>query len=121
MTYQGPLLKEKELKNVEAQLDEDEGETRGFIIHFIDGDYRAIDGTAEDGSLGRLMNHSRLSPNAELKKKRIINPAKFKCGEAKPHLFFTALRDIARGEEIVWDYGETRKSILKAHPWLYLS
>ena len=99
MNYQGQLLKEKELQNVEAQLDEDDMETRGFIIRFFDGDYR--DGTAEDGSLGRLMNHSRKNPNAQLK---IINPEKFNCVEAKSHLFFTALRDIARGEEIVWDY-----------------
>ena len=87
---------------MEAQLDEDDMETRGFIIRFFDGDYR--DGTAEDGSLGRLMNHSRKNPNVQLKKVKIINPAKFNCGEAKSHLFFTALRDIARGEEIVWDY-----------------
>ena len=104
MNYEGKLLNYQELKSVEAALDEDDTETRGFIIRFVDGVYRAIDGTAEDGSLGRLMNHSRKNPNAKLKKLNLINSAKFNCGEAKPHLFFTALRDIARGEEIVWDY-----------------
>jgi SET domain-containing protein len=34
------------------------------------------------------------------------------------HIFLKAKRDILAGEELLYDYGERRRDILDAHPWL---
>ena len=57
----------------------------------------SIDGTKETGRFGRLINHSRLEPNAASKKVII---------EGKPRLYIVAIRDIEPGEEITYDYGD---------------
>lgn len=68
-----------------------------------------LDATIEDGSLGRLINHSRKHPNC---KTSVYEH------EGIPHLIFVALKDIQPGQELLYDYGETDKKILKANPWL---
>ncbi|KAM8916860.1 N-lysine methyltransferase KMT5A-A-like [Spinachia spinachia] len=55
-----------------------------------------VDAAQEDGSLGRLVNDDLYNPNCKMKK--VI-------GDGKPHLFLFALRDIAPGEEITYEYG----------------
>jgi SET domain-containing protein len=35
-----------------------------------------------------------------------------------PHIFLKTKRDILAGEELLYDYGERRRDILDAHPWL---
>ena len=71
----------------------------------------SIDATKEDGNLGRLINHSRKEAN--------IVP-KITDVDGEPHLYFIAVRDIGSGEELVYDYGDRRKTTLKHHPWLSL-
>lgn len=68
-----------------------------------------VDATQPNGRFGRLINHSRKSPNCKTK---LIE------SNGRPHLVFIALRDINKNEEIVYDYGETDKTALKEHPWL---
>ena len=68
-----------------------------------------VDATRPTGRLGRLINHSRKSPNCKTKLIEL---------NGKPHLVFIALRDINENEEIVYDYGETNKEAIKEHPWL---
>ncbi|XP_037347036.2 N-lysine methyltransferase KMT5A-like [Pungitius pungitius] len=61
-----------------------------------------VDAAQEDGSLGRLVNDDRYHPNCKMKK--VIT-------DGKPHLFLFALRDIAVGEEITYEYDG------KYYPW----
>lgn len=68
-----------------------------------------VDATKPTGRIGRLINHSRKSPNCKTKL-FILNE--------KPHLIFIALKDINPNEEILYDYGERDKFALEAHPWL---
>ena len=68
----------------------------------------SIDATAEDGTLGRLLNHSR-SGNCKTKVHVI---------KEKPHLIFVTTREVKTGEELTYDYGDRSKDSLQSHPWL---
>lgn len=70
--------------------------------------FRSIDATAESPSLGRLINHS-LNGNLET---RILDD------HGVPRLCFFAKRDINIGEQLTYNYGEDRRNVLKALPWL---
>lgn len=52
----------------------------------------------EDGSLGRLVNDDHVHPNCRMKRVLV---------GGKPHLCLFAARDIHRGEEITYDYGDS--------------
>lgn len=62
----------------------------------------SIDGALEDGSFGRLVNDEHRTPNCRMK---LIE------AEGKPHLCLFALKEIAAGSEITYDYGG------KEWPW----
>lgn len=68
-----------------------------------------VDATAETGRLGRLVNHSRRRPNCKTKVLGI---------NGLPRLILIASRNIAIGEEILYDYGDRSKASLEAYPWL---
>ncbi|XP_023313406.1 N-lysine methyltransferase KMT5A-like, partial [Trichogramma pretiosum] len=68
-----------------------------------------IDATDDDGSFGRLINHS-FDEN--------VYPIVWTSDQNKPHIIFFAKRDIAIGEEIVYNYTEHRKIIWKLYPFL---
>jgi hypothetical protein len=36
----------------------------------------------------------------------------------RPRIIFKAIRTIAAGEELLFDYGENREEVLEANPWL---
>ncbi|XP_014851727.1 PREDICTED: uncharacterized protein LOC106923279 isoform X2 [Poecilia mexicana] len=55
-----------------------------------------VDASADDGSLGRLVNDDHLDPNCSVVKITY---------EEKPHLCLFALKKISAGEEITFDYG----------------
>ena len=81
-----------------------------YILFFKHNSRRlAIDATKEDSTFGRLINHSISDPNVSMK----IIPV-----DNKPIIVFVALRDITKGEEIQYDYGERREAILQQNPWL---
>ena len=69
----------------------------------------SIDASEETGRLGRLINHSKKNPNV---KTTVIEFNK------QPHLVFIAIKDIAAGEEILYDYGERKQEIIEGHKWL---
>ena len=71
----------------------------------------SIDATVETGRYGRLVNHSRQTPN--LMTKVIMN------GKS-PRLILVAKHDIEPGTELLYDYGDRSKESLAAHPWLAL-
>lgn len=61
------------------------------------------------GRKGRLINHSAKKANVITKSFNIDN---------KPTLCFFAKTDIAKGVELMYDYGDRRKDALDSHPWL---
>ena len=69
----------------------------------------SIDATQEDGSLGRLVNHSRLTPNVEVK---IVS------SDTRPYLCMFASMPIQRGKELLYDYGERSKTTIQNFAWL---
>ena len=68
-----------------------------------------IDATADTGRFGRLINHSRKKPNLKTKLFILNN---------MPHLIFVALDDIEENTELLYDYGETNRCAIEAHPWI---
>ena len=71
----------------------------------------SIDATTESGRYGRLVNHSRVSPNCVTKVVMVSEV---------PRLILVAKHAISPGEELLYDYGDRSKESLKAHPWLAL-
>ena len=71
----------------------------------------SIDATSESGRYGRLINHSRITPN--------IVP-KIVVVDKVPRLILVAKHSIIPGVELLYDYGDRSKESLKAHPWLAL-
>jgi histone-lysine N-methyltransferase SETD8 len=69
----------------------------------------SVDATEENGRLGRLINHSRARANLTTKTLTI---------DGIPRLVLFATRDVAKGEELLYDYGDRRKQSLAYHPWL---
>ena len=107
--YTGELLAFQEAKMREAEYAR-KGVTDSFMYFFkFKENNFCIDATTEDGRLGRLLNHSAMSPN---------------CGTkvvwfgGKPRLILFAKKDISERSELVFDYGERRKKIVEEFPWL---
>ena len=55
------------------------------------------------------MNHSKTQAN--------VTPILYQLNK-KPRLVFLAKRDISVGEELVYDYGERKRIVVEANPWL---
>ena len=68
-----------------------------------------MDATKETGRLGRLVNHSKTKSNVVTKTVEV---------DGTPYLCLMASRDIAVGEELLYDYGERRKEVVDSLPWL---
>ena len=79
----------------------------GSVINYV----FSIDATSESGRYGRLVNHSRLTPNCVTKLVMV--------GEV-PHLILVAKDSINPGDELLYDYGDDSKEALRDHPWLAL-
>jgi histone-lysine N-methyltransferase SETD8 len=81
-----------------------------FLLQFEhQGKVLFLDATYESGRLGRLVNHSSRKPNCYIKKV---------VASGQPHIFLVAKQDICAGTELLWNYGERRKNILKYNTWL---
>ena len=106
--YHGELILRKVGLERERHLEESNATSDDYI--FFLGNKLCVDATAQDGSLGRLINHSRLSPNANA------------CGYTymyTRYIIIRALTCIQPGSQIRYDYGERRPEILAIKPWLY--
>lgn len=79
-----------------------------FLVNFEDEHY-CIDATQETDKLGRFINHSREQTN--------IDPKIIKIN-SQPRLYLQAKIHISDGTEILYDYRDRRKDILKSHAWL---
>jgi [histone H4]-lysine20 N-methyltransferase SETD8 len=106
--YEGELLNLQEARRRKAEY-KNQSTGSSYMFHFRSGDRPfCIDATAESGKLGRLVNHScagNLCPQPI-----VINGI--------PRLVLIAQRDILKGEELLYDYGDRSKEALKYHPWL---
>ena len=107
--YAGELLSLREALERETQYTNN-SETGSFMYFFRFNETKfCVDATEESGRLGRLINHSRVSPNC------VTKVVKF---HGKPRLVLVAKCDIEKGVELLFDYGERRKSAVTALPWL---
>lgn len=106
--YHGDLLELTDAKKREALYAQDP--SIGCYMYYFQ--YRSktycVDATRETNRLGRLINHSRYG-NCKTKLHDI---------DSVPHLILIASRDIAAGEEILFDYGDRSKASIEAYPWL---
>ncbi|XP_047460236.1 uncharacterized protein LOC125019481 [Mugil cephalus] len=91
--YRGNILTHKEMQKCGDTSDE-------IMFDFRwKGTNWCIDASAEDGSLGRLVNEDHTNPNCEMKK--IVY-------KGRPHLCLFALKKISPDEEITFIYKESR-------------
>lgn len=109
--YAGDLMDIGMAKDLEAKYSLDT--SKGCYMYYFKhkGKQYCIDATGESGRFGRLLNHSRVSPNCVTKVVML--------GET-PRLILVARQDIEAGVELLYDYGDRSKESLKAHPWLAL-
>lgn len=91
--------------------DPDIGSYMYYFIH--KGAKWCVDATEESPYKGRLINHSFFTPNLKTK---VVD-----FGEKGFHLCLFALRDIKKGEELLYDYGDRSAKSLNENPWLMTS
>ncbi|XP_054601443.1 uncharacterized protein [Nothobranchius furzeri] len=82
----------------EEPSEENHGDAlKDFLFYFSwNGTNWCIDASADDGTLGRLVNDDHINPNCKVMKM---------THEEKPHLCLFAQKKILPGEEITFDYG----------------
>ena len=105
--YAGELLEIEEAEEREKNYGKDIGSYMYFFEH--NGKKYCIDATAESERIGRLINHSRISPNCMTKVAEVNNV---------PRLYFSAMKSISEGDEILYDYKDRSKEATTANPWL---
>lgn len=106
--YHGDLLQITDAKKREAEYAQNPA-TGCYMYYFqyLCKTY-CVDATKETGRMGRLINHSK-SGNCQTKLHDI---------NGVPHLILVASRNIDKGEELLYDYGDRSKASIAAHPWL---
>lgn len=107
LRYFGDVVTEEEANRRKAA-----GPLVGHFYRYdfhLNGQKYVLDATLEDGSLGRLINHSRKHPNVRAKAFEI---------DGEPAIVFFAMCDLEIGTELRYDYGVRKKEDLEANPWL---
>ena len=107
--YAGELIKYSIAKERENKYAMDV--SKGCYMYYFKAEEKSycIDATVQTGRYGRLINHSRQTPNLMMK---VIMDGK------NPHLILVAKHEIEPGTELLYDYGDRSKKSLAAHPWL---
>jgi histone-lysine N-methyltransferase SETD8 len=106
--YSGRLLSRADGLLLERSLPEECGNYL-YFFEYKNAKY-CIDATMNDGTPGRLVNHSRICPNAKA--------IPVEAPDGAPTILLIALRPIQPGQEIVYDYGERRKDTIQELQWL---
>lgn len=108
LRYCGNLVTAAKGYEIEEKLRQ--AEIADSYLFFFKHDSRemCLDATKDDGLYGRLVNHSRIRPNCKA--------AGFMVGR-ETAVGIVAIRDIVAGEEILYDYGDTRNSVAVELPW----
>ena len=107
--YIGDLMT-GEIGRMMEQEHERNGDLCCTLYFFYKSEEYAIDATSESSDLGRLINHSRKYHNSV--------PKVWELNNGDPRVIFVALRDIQKGEEILYNYNETRKHVRDSLEWL---
>ena len=109
LEFAGELLTGQNAEAREAEYSNDN--TAGNFMFFLThkGKDWCQDMVKDNGRFARLVNHS---------KKKLNSKPKAITWENKPRLVLKANREIHIGEELFFDYKETRKEVLKAFPFL---
>lgn len=110
--YRGILLSEEQgVRN--EQLYDSRGDAHCYMFWFrARGLQMCLDATASS-HVSRYINHSRKRPNLmpRLKMKMV-------AGLERPHIIFKAKVDLEPGMELLFDYGDKRREVVAANPWL---
>lgn len=106
--YAGDLIDRKEAEKRDVIYDLRGKGSYMFYFNWSNKCY-CIDATEPTRRIGRLVNHSRKKPNAKME---------IYIHRNKPYIILTAIKDIEKNEEILYDYGERNKEVIKANPWL---
>ena len=112
--YSGDLISTRDAKEREEGYileDYQNGvvEPMCYMYYLTHGGKKWCVDATKSGRIGRLINHSRNSPNLV---------TKLVVVDDVPHLGFHALRDLDAGIELLYDYGERDPAAMAAHPWL---
>lgn len=107
MRYFGDVISEEEACRREA-LGPDEGHFYMYKFIVKEKTY-VLDATREDGTYGRLINHSKKRPNVRAKPMEI---------DGVPAIVFVPITELEVGVELRYDYGERRKHVIEKNPWL---
>ena len=103
--YVGKLTSANEGRRTEENLS-----SEGCYMYFFpykESNY-CIDATDEDGTMGRLINHSRKG-NCTPKVTEV---------DGSPRLYFVANRTIRSGEELLFNYDDRRPEVVADNRWL---
>ena len=103
--YRGIEMSRKEGKareDVLAEQHRKSGITTPVPCYFYYSRERCIDATVENGSLGRLINHSL---EFNLKPYNVVD------SKGQLRMFLRATRHIPRGEELLYNYGDTKAGL----------
>lgn len=107
--YKAKLLRGKEAAGKEAEYME-EDELGCYMFFAVQRGHKIVlDATVDDGSKGRMANHSRTAPN--------LVPKMFEV-DGVPRLVLLAASDIKPSTELKYDYEERRPEIMQRFPWL---
>ncbi len=82
-----------------------------YILEFKFCEKRwAIDATKDDNTFGRLINHAKRFKN--------VKPVVGKLREGTPFVYFVAIKNILKDEEILYDYCDNSTMAKNNFPWL---
>ena len=110
MEYVGDLISAKEAAEREWRYSQDSS-IGCYMYYFTYNDKPfCIDATQESIYKGRLVNH--LSNESSNISPKIIEV------DGTPHLVFIAKKDIEKGDDLGYDYGDRSKKSIKHFPWL---
>ncbi len=121
--YRGRLLSKQEAEETE-ECYERNGDTRmcyTFWFRGKTGQQQCLDAT-DSKHISKYINHSRKRANVMpvLVRDQEDNDedTQSSFGSDASRIVFKAMRNIAAGEELLFDYGENRAHVLEANPWL---
>lgn len=108
-TYTGDLI-DKQTALAREEFYTDRCDIHCYLYFFKWGkEIYCIDATDDETGIAKFINHSRKKPNLIPKLTTIVG---------RPIVAFFSSRTIKAGEELVYDYGERRPSVLEQFPWL---
>ena len=93
--YQGVIIKEEDFVGSDYAV----GINNAAGIKYL------VDGADPNSGFGRYLNHAVRDPTCVLVREA-YNPHSVGCDDPPPRLHILTARDVAEGEELVFDYGE---------------